>query len=183
MGTIPTRDQIARAVADRFINPRIILNTFRAGHAEEIVRTGLRDEFNLMSGWEAYDLVRKSDNLRLEVKQAAALQTWAATANGKRFAPTFDIAPRTGEFGPDSVWIESPEVRRFADIYVFCVHDRTDGTCDQCDPTQWQFYVLPTNALPSQSSISLGTLQKLAQPVTWEELYDGVALAAKRARP
>lgn len=45
-----------------------------------------------------------------------------------------------------------------------------DKSCDQRAPDQSTFFVVPSQALPPQASVSLGPLSKLAQPVSSTEL-------------
>ena len=106
--------------------------------------------------WEPFDL-RAPSGVTIEVKSAAAFQSW------KQTAPTpleFAIGPRRGwdrEMGQFS-----EQVRRWADLYVFCVLEGTDTL----DLDAWKFYVLATAVLDEkcgqQKSIRLGPLEQLS---------------------
>ncbi|WGF90105.1 hypothetical protein [Marinivivus vitaminiproducens] len=120
--------------------------------------------------WAPYDFGHQ-DGTRLEVKQSSALQSWPTTKPSK---PTFDIKPRTG-FWEGANW--TAQIGRNADIYVFAYHPITDAAADHRDPRQWQFYVVPTTALPNFQTITLGSVAKLTEPVPVERLLDAVERA------
>ncbi len=118
---------------------------------------GLGSDWRLVGGdWAAWDLENKNED-RLEVKQSAARQSWNAPSSGIS-APRFDIKKRKGYWKNGTTWVS--QVGRFADIYVFAWHPITDDSCDHRDPSQWMFYVVPTNQLPDQKSIGLSWLIK-----------------------
>ena len=108
---------------------------------------------------------------RLEVKQSAARQPWSVDEE----APArFDIAPREG-YWKGNQWVAAPG--RYADLFIFARHPIFDPKeCDQREVRQWQFYVLPTCALPpGQQTIGLATVkEKGGTEVLWDKLSDEV---------
>ena len=57
-------------------------------------------------------------------------------------------------------WLQAPAPTRYIAIYIFAWHGVTDdATCDQADPAQWRFYVVPTTKLPETNTVTLATLK------------------------
>ena len=52
-----------------------------------------------------------------------------------------------------------------AHLYVFAYHPVADETADHREPTQWEFYLMPTDALPPPpaKSIALTRIQMIGQ--------------------
>ena len=182
----PTPDQIRTAVANRTVNPKIVLNIYRSAHAEEIVCAALKGQYKLTEGWEGYDISRLSDGFRVEVKQTAALQTWKSPA--KNAPRKFDIAPRSGEYDAQGFWRDYELPQRAAQVYVFATHDvELVDICDHSDIDQWRFYVAAASKLPAgQKSIGLGVIDKMAKsnagvvgPLAWAGLYEAVEKIAR----
>ena len=155
----------------------IMNNTHRAHFVECLIALALGDQWQLtwQQGWDwaAWDLESQS-GVRLEVKQAAARQSWDPPETPQRH-PRFDIAPRNGYWTADgSQWKDLRA--RHADIYVFAWHGESRAElCDQTNAEQWLFYVLPENTLPgNQKSIGLAALDKLAAPRRIGELKSAV---------
>lgn len=124
-------------------------------------------------GWSGWDFEHVS-GARLEVKQSAALQTWSEP-KGIRTRGVFDIAARTGYFDQGgSRWTAQPG--RCADIYVFAWHGSQGPDTDHRDPSQWEFYVVPTPLLPAgQKTVVLSRIRRLAATVLIEALASAVA--------
>lgn len=116
--------------------------------------------------WAAFDLVHPATGLRMQVKQSAARQSWHGDASPPP-RPRYSIASKTGRW-EGSAWIAEPG--RNADLFVFAWHPITDATADHRDPTQWRFHVVPQDALPTQGSISLNAVGRLALAVSFAEL-------------
>ena len=161
---------------------KVMNNTHRADFAECLIKLALGEQWQLtwQQGWDwaPWDLESKS-RVRLEVKQAAARQSWdLARAKAPPRAPRFDIAPRSGFFPPDGGKFKD-HPGRHADIYVFAWHGEADTeSCDQRSAEQWIFYVVPERALPeNQKSIGLTALKKLAEPRRFGELERAVSRA------
>ncbi|MBD8678319.1 hypothetical protein [Sphingomonas sp. CFBP 13720] len=157
---------IQQAACEIAFGQPILMNTLRAVVAEAIVAHALGNHWRHCSAdYHAYDFER-CDGVALELKQSAARQSWA-TGSDQPTKSTFDIAERTGRFvGRD--WIV--QRRRWADVYVFAHHPRTDDNADHRRPEQWNFYVLPARDLPTQASISLSRINKMTGSTTFAQL-------------
>lgn len=110
--------------------------------------------------WAAWGCEHIHSGARLEVKQAAARQSWDRDTEGPRRNPDFDIALRNG-YGPKegTRWIQRPGGQ--ADLYVFTRHGRRDEHADHRDPGQWQFFVVAEGSFPAgQKSVRLSKLEK-----------------------
>lgn len=154
----------------------IVGNTLRGVLAEFLVARALDLPQGVRVEWDTFDL-KTLGGLTLEIKSAAYLQSWDQKALSKI---TFGIAPTRA-------WNEAAgghdaEVRRQADVYVFCLlHHQDRATVDPLDMSQWTFYVLPTVRLNARSltqkSLSLNGLTQLNPALcAYEEL--GRTLAA-----
>lgn len=150
----------------------IVQNNLRALVVEAIVDLTLPPGWRWCSqDWAGWDFEHE-DGVRLEVKQTAAKQTWAAPVRPS--APRFDIAERRGRW-EGSVWIDEPG--RHAQLYVFAHHPIADGTAEQRDPLQWVFYLVEAARLPATRTISLRTVQQSADACTFHELGERVERA------
>ena len=133
---------------------RGVLAEYIVGLALDCVGNGTRRE------WDAADLLTRG-HVRVEVKSAAYLQTWAQQRPSKI---VFGINPTTGW---DSASNTISEVRRRqSDVYVFAVLEhQAKSSVDPLNLDQWVFHVLSTTALnaavPTQKTISLGRLLSL----------------------
>jgi hypothetical protein len=149
----------------------LVSNATRGRLAEFIVAKalgipthGVRDE------WAAYDLI-SPDGVRVEVKSAAYMQSWAQ----KDFSTIQFVTPKTRAWDPDTNLLAA-EVKRQADVYVFAVlSHKNKATVDPLNLSQWSFYVLPTATLDartrSQHSITLKTLKSISgAPVGYQGL-------------
>ncbi len=151
------KDEIVKRASGVIFDRPLIVNTMRAVIAEAIIDAYLPDGWEWCSAdYAAYDFVHK-DGTKLEVKQSAARQSWASE-NGKQPRPAFDVAARKQHWVGDKVF---DFAGRHADIYVFCFHPVTSDDADHREPEQWEFYVLPTTALPDQKTLSLSRVKAL----------------------
>jgi hypothetical protein len=185
-----TASEVRASLARRHYGPSIIGNMRRGDVAEDIVAAILEP-----SGWRlcpsddggGWDL-EHADGTCMEVKNSAALQAWAGKPK-RPHVPSFDIAPRAGRYESGVGYQKADAPIRYSQIYVFAYHGVTDAaTADQCDPTQWTFYVLSTRELPDQKHISLNPIRKLAAkrglgPYTVNSLAAGVELVRSMLRP
>lgn len=158
---------------------RIINNVYRADYIECLVAVTLGPAWSLTwargRDWAPWDC-QHSRGARLEVKQAAARQTWDRGTRGRRRSPSFDIAPRTGYWTEDeNRWIDC--LGRPADIHVFAWHgEHRDGYADHRDANQWTFFVIAEQDLPeNQKSIGLTSLEARVSPCGVEDLRRAVA--------
>lgn len=138
----------------------IIGNAERGKLAEYIVAMALGLQTGTRTEWDSYDLLSK-DNIKIEVKSSGYIQSWAQKTHSTisfGIQPTKALDVETNEY--------SKEIKRQADLYVFCVHNHKDqDTVNPLDLNQWQFYVLNTKVLNEkathQKSIQLSSIKKL----------------------
>ena len=143
----------------------IVNNVCRGDYVECMIAAALEDDWRLtwMDGWDwaAWDCEHTSSRARLEIKQAAARQSWDKGRPPRRRTPTLDIRSRTGFWTREGTWIDSPG--RPADAYVFAWHGRDDDDADHTDPAQWCFFVVAERDLPQgRKSIGLRRLAAIA---------------------
>ncbi|MGQ0814233.1 MAG: hypothetical protein ACT4O1_07175, partial [Gemmatimonadota bacterium] len=147
---------LGRLLADfwRWSSSDLVSNATRGCLAEFIVAAAVEDSRPVREEWASFDLLTP-EGIRIEVKSAAYLQTW----NQREFSRiTFSTKPSRGWDAATN--LESPELRRQADVYVFALLVHKDKrTVDPLNVDQWRFYVLPTRVLDarerSQHSITL----------------------------
>ena len=151
----------------------LVTNVLRGHVAEAIIALALEPEWNWCSadyaGWD----FERADGLRLEVKQSAAMQSWST---GKPSKAIFDIAARTGYWESGTEWIAKEG--RPAHLYVFAHHGVYGDHADHRDPAQWEFYVVPTSALPDVKQISLSRIKLIAAAVAIDDLAVAVRSTA-----
>jgi hypothetical protein len=156
-------------------------NTERGVLAEFIVATALEIPADgVREGWATWDLTTPG-GVRVEVKSAAYLQSWAQ----KELSRISFNTPKTLAWDADGGGFANI-ARRHAQVYVFALLAHTNkATVNPLDLDQWVFYVLPTAILDgrtrSQQSITLRTLETLATAVGFAELRQAVNLAADPA--
>ena len=183
MTTIHRR--IKTMLMDRY-DTAIINNVCRADYVECLVACVLGDDWFITWrhewDWAAWDCEHEKSRARIEIKQAAARQTWDREAIARRRYPSFDIAARTGYWTRDGKWVDSPG--RPADLYVFAWHDeRRDTYADHRDTSQWIFYVVPEHRLPKdQKKIGLNALNSLAHPCDISQLKQVVENACPKPK-
>jgi len=146
-------------------------NVLRGVLAEYIVAKALGITKSIRVSWEPYDLLTSS-GLRIEVKSAAYLQSWY---HKKYSTINFGIRQTRGYDGNTNTFAD--EIKRQADIYVFCLLKHKDkDTLDPLDLDQWEFYILAASVLNemylTQSSIGLASLLKLNP---YKAKYDEIA--------
>ncbi len=157
----------------------ILSNATRGRLAEFIVGTaiGLNPE-NLRDEWNAFDLTTE-DGIKIEVKSAAYIQSW----NQKNFS-TISFSIKPSRYWDAATNMQHKKPKRHADLYVFChLKHKDQNSIDPLKMEQWDFYVLPTCRLDnyerSQSSITLNSLKKLAEPTKYVELKNEIIKAYK----
>lgn len=131
---------------------RGVLGEYIVARAFGIDTDGVRGE------WAAHDLTTSS-GMKIEVKSAGFMQSWAQ----KKPSTIIFSVWATRAWDPETN-VQSTEVKRQADIYVFALfHHMDKATVDPLNVSQWRFYVLPSRALNArrQKSITLKTLEKL----------------------
>lgn len=171
-------DVVAR-VSDAAFGRPLVTNVLRGHVAEAIVALALEPEWHWCAAdYAAWDFQRH-DGMRLEVKQSARLQTWAANPATK-IQPAFDVRERTGRY-EGATWVDDPG--RSAHIYLFCYHDRSDAAADHRDPEQWHFFVVPTRQLPPVKRIAIGSVRRLANAHPFAGIKAEVSLVAHLLTP
>lgn len=140
-------------------------NISRGDYVECMIAITLGTDWRLtwIDGWDwaAWDCEHLCSGVRLEIKQAAARQTWDGGEALPRSNPRFDIAPRSGYWTKEGQWVDSPG--RYAHVYIFAWHGRDSADADQTDPRQWRFFVVAERDLPrGQKSIGLRRLKEIA---------------------
>jgi len=157
----------------------LVSNATRGVLAEFLVTSALGLADGVRNQWDAFDILL-ADGTRIEVKSAAYLQSWA---HAKLSNIVFTIRPTLAWSSKTSQL--SSELRRQADIYVFCLLDhREKATLDPMRLEQWKFYLLRSAILdarfPTQKTISLASLLKLSPlEATFENLAERVAELAR----
>ena len=157
----------------RTYDRRVMNNVHRSEYVEAIVALALRSGgWKRMTPWDSWDCEHVG-GVRLEVKQSALAQGW----EGRSSPPRFDIAPRTGYWASgEQAWVEHSG--RHADIYVFAWHGEPGDVADQREPDSWKFHVVLERDLPTQKTIRLAAIRKLADPCGLDDL----AVTVERAR-
>ncbi len=149
----------------------LIQNDLRGLYAEHLIAELLGDEWNAVgSAWAGWDLEHE-DGTKIEVKSSAAKQSWEPSKNGKSL-PAFNIKASKFHWRDGSSRLKSDG--RLAQIYIFAWHGNDTKDADQWDADQWEFFVVPTDMLPDQKSISLGPLKHLVRSVKHKELLGKV---------
>lgn len=141
----------------------LLSNALRGKIAEFIVAKAVNAINEVRIEWDMYDLVTEY-GIKIEVKSAAYVQSWQQEGNSKI---SFGIAPALGWTASTNTY--GTEVKRNADVYVFCLLSEQDRkVINPLDLDQWEFFVLSTRQLDhekgDQKSIGLNSLLKM-QPV------------------
>ena len=168
-------DLVVKRLAEFFSKP-VLQNSLRSMYVEEQIGVLLGERWRSVGGdWAGWDF-EDVDGVRLEVKQSAAMQSWAQARPSRG---SFDIKARQGRYD-GATWV--PEVGRAADLYVLAWHGGWGERADQRDETQWEYYLLSASRLPRQKTISLSVVRELGSPVAAGALVSAAnALAAEHA--
>ncbi|TCN20476.1 hypothetical protein [Mesobacillus foraminis] len=147
-------------------------NSLRGIFAEFLVGAAIGALHESRVEWESFDLQYKDK--KIEVKSAAYIQDWYS---GHPSKISFGIgAKREYDYKTNKY---SPDAKRNADIYVFCLLKETNPEIiNTLDTSQWEFYVVPTHDLdhwyPQQKTISLSSLARIAEPVSYKGLQETI---------
>lgn len=135
-------------------------NTARGILAEFLIATALGLHKEPRREWAGFDF-RMASGTTIEVKSSAYVQSWE---HSKPSVIKFGIAPQTGCWDAETGEYRKG-VRRWADIYVFCVFTGKKPL-HPLDTSKWDFYVIPTETLDQkcldQKTIRLSSLEKLS---------------------
>lgn len=148
---------VVERACDLLFGKPLVMNVFRGQLAEAIIAVALEPEWEWCSADYANWDFQNAEGLRLEVRSSAARQSWTSTSD-RVPDPRFDIRARRDV---DRAVGSAAASYRFADIYIFAYHPRTDVGADHRDPSQWRFHCALTSHLPRQNSISISALRKL----------------------
>ena len=155
----------------------LIGNTGRGMIAEYLVACALGISKEPRISWGSYDL-KSREGIRIEVKTSGYIQTWGQEELSKI---SFGIQKTHGLDNETNK--SDSELKRQADVYIFCVHKHTDqDTINPLDVLQWDFYILLTKVLDkecgNQKTISLKGIKKIgAVKCEYEQLYEKVVAA------
>lgn len=167
-----TKEKVMETASFMAFGKPLVINVLRSIIVESIVDAALK-KWNWdwcsadYAGWDF-----EKDEIRLEVKQSAARQSWVTP---KPSAGIFDIAPRTGYYGKEGKFVVS--AARHAHIYVFAHHPVWEiELADHRDPKQWVFYVVDARQLviAKQQTIALNSVRAMVSHCTFENLGDSV---------
>ena len=124
----------------------LIGNTERGMLAEYLVALACGIDDKPRISWGAYDL-ELDNGVKIEVKSSAYIQTWKQKTFSK---PIFNIQKTLAwNYKENTYGIEK---KRHADIYVFALLAHKDqATLNPIDTSQWEFYVIHTEAIDSHS--------------------------------
>ena len=164
----------------RWSSSDIVSNSMRGVLAEFIIAKALDIDMSIpRNEWQEYDLIT-SDGIKIEVKSAAYIQSWAQTRYSNI---SFSIKKAFG-WNEETNLFET-EKRRHADVYVFALlHHKDKETIDPMDLDQWCFYILSTKELDnyqrSSHSITLPSLERISGgSVPYDLIRSQVELKAK----
>lgn len=151
-------------------------NTVRGVLAEFLVASALGCADAPRNAWANFDLIT-ADRLRVEVKASGYLQSWpqarlSQVSFGRVAARAWDATR--------AAYSASAEVR--ADLFVFAVQTCRDHQAyDVLDVAQWEFYVVPAQAVRDCGwrRIGLGWVRRQASPVPLSGLADRVRAVAE----
>jgi hypothetical protein len=155
----------------RWSNSDLLSNAARGIFAEFIVANALGIEIMVpREEWATYDLKTK-DDITIEVKSAAYLQSWNQTSLSEiKFA-----IGKTNKFDQNGKMLNEP-AQRWADVYIFCLLAHQDKrTVNPLDVSQWEFYIVATKILDElcteRQSISLKPLMEICgTAITYKEI-------------
>jgi hypothetical protein len=153
----PTRKTGAEAFADEGValgfsvldfwqwsSSNLVGNTLRGLVAEFLVARAVGVGGDMRNEWDPYDVTTPS-GLRIEVKSAAYLQSWAQRAES---AISFDVRETLAWDADTNAFAPESDRRRQADLYVFAVLAHRDKlTLNPLDVSQWKFYLLEAGIL------------------------------------
>lgn len=154
-------------------------NTQRGVLAEFLVAVALGVHRTPRTEWGNYDLQADLDGscIKIEVKSSAERQSWRGKPRGFH---QFDIRKTEDSWGVE------PGVRRWADVYVFCILKNLHATSqlEALNVRNWEFLVLATDEIDrqrsDQRSIRAGPLRELgAVSCVHSELADRIAEAVR----
>lgn len=154
----------------------LLNNALRGTIAEFIVAKAVHATNEFRVEWDAYDLLTPS-GIKIEVKSAAYLQSWHQE---KLSTIQYSIRPSLG--WEASTNTNGTEVKRNADVYVFCLlNEQIRSVVNPLNLDQWEFLILGTEQINRekgmQKMIGLNGLLKM-KPIM--RGFDGIDEAVHR---
>ena len=156
----PSPDEIRSTLGQRLFGLRVGQNNLRGELAEEIVRCAIEPEWSHCGGdCNAWDFEHRSEQIRVQVKQSARLQSWQSLQSTKISGGKFAIPPQSGYYVEDK-WTALRIPRRLSQIYIFCWHPIAERSkADHFDVDQWEFFVALEKCLGAGKKV-----------ISWNEL-------------
>ena len=152
------------------------VNNVRGYLAEFLVARAVGAQTNRVE-WDAYDVLTPS-GVRVEVKSAGYLQAWP-----QRRPSRISFSGLTARTSTEDGTAYADARTHNADVYVFAVQTATShDNYNPLDVNQWDFYVLPRQALEQIGfrTVGLTTLRRLAgAAVPYAGLAEAIALALR----
>lgn len=145
------QNRVRTRIAREFFAGPLIDNTLRGYWCEAMVAEALGPEARIVSaGWHAWDLQIGPDHhafpdrIRLQVKNAAARQTWHG-AGARPSDATFSLAwrRRPAAFQDQVPGVPCEAEGFLCEVFVLCHHPVGTDDADHSDPDQWAVYLLP----------------------------------------
>jgi hypothetical protein len=122
----------------------LVGNALRGLVAEFLVARAVGADGDIRSEWDSYDVTTPT-GLRIEVKSAAYLQSWAQRAES---LISFDVRETLAWDAATNVFAPESARKRQADLYVFALlAHRSKATLNPLDVSQWEFYLLEASVL------------------------------------
>lgn len=150
--TTPKIDAIRNRLVTDFLGAKLIDNNLRGYWCEAMLAEALGRECRISShGWHPWDLqicpneAEWPERIRIQVKNAARLQTWNAMS-GKLSDANFKLAYKRRPSYFFQTWPGVPcdEIGFHCEVFALCYHPVEDAVrADHRDPDQWQVYLLP----------------------------------------
>ncbi|OGI67009.1 hypothetical protein A2823_02845 [Candidatus Nomurabacteria bacterium RIFCSPHIGHO2_01_FULL_41_91] len=112
------------------------------------------------AGWHPWDFQKGNGikRIRIQLKQSAAKQLWTPRSKAIHAFST-QIKNKPSYFKRDHLDEQIEEQGRFCELFIFAWHGIFNKTCDQRNPLQWLFYVVPEKSLGSKNSVRLIDLE------------------------
>jgi len=178
------RKDVLKSLLKNIYDQPVINNSHRGDVVEMMVLAALKPmgcRF-VGLGWYPWDLqIGLGDSrIRIQVKQCAAQQLWGET---QKLIANFGWHKKAPFYFKKNYPDEKIEKKGwFSEIIIIGLHLRTEN-CDQADPHQYEFLVLPTRDLkPGQDSMVLHKALKRWTPVKWDAICDEVERVMKMTR-
>lgn len=131
----------------QWASSNLVGNALRGIVAEFLVARAVGVDGGIRNEWDPYDLTTTT-GLRIEVKSAAYLQSWAQRAES---SISFDVRETLAWDAEANVLAAESDRRRQADLYVFALlAHRSKATLNPLDVSQWEFFLLEASTLNEQ---------------------------------